>query len=268
MTSIVMILSNAFRPDSRAFKEAESLCTSGYNVTILCWDREGDYSPEESLPSGGMVIRIQNIRSNYGVGIRQLSRLPRFWLATFPLLDRLKPDLIHCHDFDTLPAGLVWGRLHNRPVIYDAREYYADLVKPRLRGLGGWLIYHIIRYTERFSARLASGIITVDGILGAIYRRLNSRVVIVGHYPTLQGFQSPSQVFKSDQLTLIYVGRLSADRGLCIYLDVLRYLRNKGVPARLILAGTFTPASEGETFWRSAQGQEGNIDWMGWISMI
>jgi len=263
---VVMLLSNAFRPDTRVLKEAQSLQTSGYDVTILCWDRERDFAPEEILPSGVRVIRIQSVRSNYGIGFRQLLRLPRFWLAIIPLLNRLKPDLVHCHDFDTLPAGLIWGRLNNRPVIYDAHEYYAELVRPRLRGLGGRFIYHTIRYIERFAARLASGVITVDEILGAIYRKLNSRVIIVGHYPTLQGFQTPSQIFSSDQLTLIYVGRLSADRGLFTYLEVLQHLRGKGIPARLILAGTFTPAGEGETFWHSSKGQDGNIDWLGWIT--
>jgi len=266
MTQIAMLLSNPFRPDPRVLKEAESLRKSGYDVTILCWDREADSASEETLPSGAKVIRIQNVRSHYGIGARQFSRLPRFWLALFPQLNRLKPDLVHCHDFDTLPAGLIWGRLNNKPVIYDAHEYYADLVKPRLHNMIGSVIYHLLRFSEKLCVRLANGVITVDEILGAFFRQLNPRVIIVGHYPALQSFQTPSHVFTGDHLTLIYIGRLSTDRGLCIYLDILRHLLDKGIPARLILAGTFTPTKEGEDFWRSAHGQEKYIDWMGWIT--
>jgi len=65
MPHIVMLLSNPFRPDPRVLKEAESLQATGYNVTILCWDRQAAYPLEESLPSAVHVIRIQDIPSAY-----------------------------------------------------------------------------------------------------------------------------------------------------------------------------------------------------------
>ena len=34
------------------------------------------------------------------------------------------------------------------------------------------------------------------------------------------------------------------DRGILLYADILRKLINKGIPARLVLAGVFTPESE------------------------
>ncbi len=262
---VIMLLSNPFRPDPRVLKEAESLQAMGYTVTILSWDRQAAYAPEESLPSGVHVIRIQDVPSGYGMGSRQLLRLIKFWTATFPLLKSLKPDLIHCHDFDTLPAGLFWGRFHHLPVIYDAHEYYADLVKPRLHGIFGFVLYQFIRNAELLSARLASGVITVDEKLGAVYRRLNQKVLIVGHYPALKNFQEAAQVFTRNELKLIYIGRVSTDRGLQIYLQILRLLRQAGVPARLLLAGAFTPSSEEDSFKRSAQGIEKYVDWMGWV---
>jgi glycosyltransferase involved in cell wall biosynthesis len=142
---IVMLLSNPFRPDTRVLKEAESLQSMGYIVTIL-------FGIVKQLtlgkfPSGVHIIRFQNVPSSYGIGSRQLSRLTRFWSAVIPILNRLRPDLVHCHDFDTLPVGLLWGRLHKLPVVYDAHEYYAELVRPRLRH-HRCLIYHFIRVPE------------------------------------------------------------------------------------------------------------------------
>jgi len=265
MTHIVMLISNPFRPDSRALKEAESLRSVGYAVTILCWDREAAYPPEETLASGVQIIRIRDVPSTYAIGSRQVLRLFKFWFATFPILKRLQPGLLHCHDFDTLPAGLFWGRLHHLPVIYDAREYYADLVKPRLHGFSGRVLYHSIRFAERLGTRLASGVITVDEKLGAIYRKLNKNVLVIGHYPALKSFQEAVPVFTRAELNLIYVGRASIDRGLLIYAELLRFLRQAGIPARLILAGSITPSSEEDTFWRSVQGLEEYVDWMGWI---
>ena len=59
MPHIVMLLSNAFRPDPRVLKEANSLSAEGFNLTILCWDRQGQLQAEELLPSGVKVIRIR-----------------------------------------------------------------------------------------------------------------------------------------------------------------------------------------------------------------
>jgi glycosyltransferase involved in cell wall biosynthesis len=261
----VMLLSNPFRPDPRVLKEAESLQSAGYNVTILCWDRQAAYPSEESLPSGVHVIRIQDVPSDYGIGSRQLFRLSKFWSATYPLLKSLKPALLHCHDFDTLPAGLFWGRLHRLPVIYDAHEYYAELVKPRLRGVPGIILYQIIRTAEHIAARQASAVITVDDKLGAIYRKLNKNVLVVGHYPALKSYNDAAPVFTRNELSLIYVGRISTDRGLMIYLETLRLLRKAGVPARLLLVGDFTPSREEDAFRQSTQDIERYVDWVGWV---
>ena len=83
---IVMLLSNPFRPDPRVLKEAVSLVQRGYDVTVICWDRASELAAEEIVDSNIHIIRIQNVPSSYGVGIRQLFRLPLFWLSTLPIL--------------------------------------------------------------------------------------------------------------------------------------------------------------------------------------
>ena len=37
---VLMLLTNAFDPDPRVHHEAKALVESGYDVTILCWDRD------------------------------------------------------------------------------------------------------------------------------------------------------------------------------------------------------------------------------------
>lgn len=266
MTRVVMILSNPFRPDPRVLKEAESLSTAGFDMTVICWDRLSELPPEEILTSGVKVVRLQNIPSTYGAGARQILRLPAFWRAALKKLEPLKPALVHCHDFDTLPAGLWWGWRHNVPVVYDAHEYYAELVRPRLSGIMGKWIYQAIRRAELWCAGHADAVITVDETLGDIYRQRNSKVLIVGHYPSINLIPEPAEVFSHPEMNLLYVGRLSADRGALVYTRLLRKLLARGIPARLHLAGRFVPAAEQEAFNQEAQGLETNIHDHGWVT--
>jgi glycosyltransferase involved in cell wall biosynthesis len=265
MSRIGMLLSNPFRPDPRVLKEARSLAKMGHEITIVAWDRQAEYPAGEQVAPGVQVVRVQGVPSGYGIGARQLIRLPRFWRAAFPLLEAARPEIIHCHDFDTLPAGLWWGRRHRLPVVYDAHEYYADLAKPRLTGLSGRLLYEFIRISEHFGARMAAAVITVDETLGDIYRRINRRVFIVGHYPPSEQAQHPSEAFSHPELRLLYAGRLSRDRGLMAYVELLSALRQRDLPARLCLAGVFTPADEERIFWEAIGDQRALVDFHGWV---
>jgi glycosyltransferase involved in cell wall biosynthesis len=265
MGHIAMLLSNPYRPDPRVYKEAEALSQRGHRVTIICWDRLAEMSPAERTKPDIFVRRIQNVRSSYGIGTRQLLHLPFFWLRAWITLVNVKPDLVHCHDFDTLPAGLLWGKLHSIPVIYDAHEYYADLCKPRLRGWFGKVLYRLIRSAEHYGSRLVSAVITVDKNLSQIYQCDNPRVIVIGHYPNRALAASPAEVFTRDHLILLYIGRLSVDRGTLVYIDILRCLLDRGIPVRLMLAGVFTPQSEEQIFDDHAQGLQEYIDKTGWV---
>jgi glycosyltransferase involved in cell wall biosynthesis len=264
---VVMLLSNAFRPDPRVLKEARSLAGAGYEVTVIAWDREGAYPPEEPARSetgqsgsarsetgqsgsarsktgqsgsarsetgqsgsarsetgqsgsarsetgqsgsarsktgqsgsarsetgqsgsarsetgqseAFSVQRVQEVRSSYGAGLAQALRLPRFWLHAWRRLNRLRPEVVHCHDFDTLPPGWLWAKLHRRPVLYDAHEYYTELQRPRLHGLAGKILLPLINAAEQALSRSAAAVVTVDERIARRYH--NRRIVIIGHYP-------------------------------------------------------------------------------------
>lgn len=262
---IVMLLSNVFRPDPRVLKEAESLAGLGYKITIVCWDRTSEMKPEETLESGVHILRVQKVASSYGIGLRQLMHLPCFWLATLPILKHLRPDLVHCHDFDTLPAGLLWGKVSHRPVIYDAHEYYARLCQPRLQGIVGTRLYRWIDRAERLGARFASAVVTVDERLGGVYRHVNRHVAIIGHYPNRMFAMERNPIFSRSYLTLVYIGRLSADRGLFVYAELLRSLRQQGIPAKLRLVGVFTSPEEELRLRDQAKDLEDALEFMGWV---
>ena len=264
--TVVMLVTNPFRPDPRVLKEASSLSKLGYQVTIIAWDRQAEYASQEQLAPGLQIQRIQNVRSQYGIGARQYFPLLRFWQEAARRLGQHQPDLLHCHDFDTLPLGIYWGLRNHIPVVYDAHEYYADLVGTRLKGTFGKLSVSAIRHIEPWFARRASAVVTVDENLAAFYRSLNPHVVVIGHYPSRAFMNAPLDVFCGKELNLVYHGRLSIDRGLLVYLEILRGLLAAGIPANLHLAGVYTPKSEKNLFLESFAGFHEAITDHGWIN--
>jgi glycosyltransferase involved in cell wall biosynthesis len=95
---------------------------------------------------------------------------------------------------------------------------------------------------------------------------VNKQVVVIGHYPNRQFAAIASHAFGHHSLTLIYIGRLSIDRGLLLYVDLLRRLREQGIPARLRLAGVFTSQKEEERLRRYCHGLEDALDILQWVN--
>jgi glycosyltransferase involved in cell wall biosynthesis len=268
-------------------KEARSLAEAGYEITVIAWDREGKL-PAEEATSGFVVQRVQHVRSTYGAGIRQALRLPRFWLHAWRWLCRLQPAVVHCHDFDTLPPGWLWAKVHRRPVIYDAHEYYTELQRPRLRGLLGAILLPLIAAAEQVLSRSAAAVITVDERIARRYH--NRRTVIIGHYPPVEFSPSPSlplggggagavertavdEFSPSPSLplggagaggTLVYAGRFSIDRGMIVIAEALQRLAAQGMRPRLRLLGMWTNQAEEQVFWQAMANLESQVDMVGW----
>ncbi len=175
MKKVVMLLTNPFRPDPRVYKEAKTLVEGGYDVTIIAWDREGGYPEEETLDN----IRVHRIhlKSKYGDFISFITKLPLFWLKVFSLLISTNFDVVHCHDFDTLPLGLFVGKLKGKKLVYDVHELYSGMI-----GISApKIISKIVCIVESILARYAVKIITVNEALARIlekYRLDNIEIVM------------------------------------------------------------------------------------------
>jgi glycosyltransferase involved in cell wall biosynthesis len=181
MPSTLMLLSNPHRPDPRVLLEARALRSAGYGVHLIAWDREASRAPEED-EDGIHVIRLGPKCPSRSAG-RILTRLPRFWVRALGASKGLGFEIVHAHDFDTLPLGMAISRLSGRPLLYDAHELYAKMIENEVGPLS-----RIIWMWERRCARRAEEIITVSNALAeelSVGRKHRATVVATSQDPSV-----------------------------------------------------------------------------------
>ena len=181
MPSTLMLLSNPHRPDPRVLLEARALKGAGYEVNLIAWDREASRAPEAD-EDGIHVLRL-GPRCPSRSARRILGRLPRFWMRALRASRTVRFDVVHAHDFDTLPLGMTISRLSGRPLIYDAHELYAKMVENEVGPLS-----KLVWLWEKRCARMAEEVITVSDALAAelsVGRKEKARVVATSQDPSV-----------------------------------------------------------------------------------
>ncbi len=263
MSTIVMLLSNAFRPDPRVAREARTLADAGHQVTILCWDRQTEF-PALQTEDGYTIKRIQTVHTVYGAGMRQILHTPRFWRAAIAQTRTLQPDFIHCHDLDTLPAGW-WLKQHTgAKLIYDAHEDYAAMMslylpKPLVQTLSR---------LERFLLRRVDIIVTASTIFAdKLSARGVTPVVTIGNYQDLEPFDTvtPEEIaatrvqlgLRSATCAVAYIGGFSRNRLLLPLIETARELPD----IIFLLWGDGHQRAEIE----AASAQIPNVRYLGWL---
>jgi glycosyltransferase involved in cell wall biosynthesis len=263
MTRVAMLLSNAFHPDPRVAREAEGLAQAGYQVTIVCWDREAELVPQQAL-DGYQVQRIHSVRTVYGAGPRQLLHTPRFWCAAANQVRALEPDVIHCHDLDTLPAGWWLKGRTGAHLVYDAHEDYPAIMSLYLPGP----MVRALSWLERRLLRRVDHTITASTVFAdKLQARGVAPVVTIGNHQLLQPFDGLTESdiaaarqrlgLSPEDLAITYIGSFYRDRQLLPLIEAARQL--PGVQVLLWGDGAQRPAVE------AAANQTPNVHYLGWL---
>jgi len=211
-----MLLSNCFDPDPRVYQEAKALTEDGYDVTVIGWDRDLKTPAYEAI-DGIQVERIY-VKSTHGRGTTQVLFLLVFWIKAFWRVFRKDFDVIHCHDFDTLPLGFVIGKLRGKKVVYDSHESYADMLGANIHQyLAG-----AIRFVESLLIRRVDLLITVGEILKTEFERRGAKnACVVGNWKNPNHFGFADGVISTVRqrlgipehaIVITYIAWLSAER--------------------------------------------------------
>lgn len=258
--SILMLLSNAFDPDPRVHNEGRVLVRNGYKVTILCWDRDRLRPPVEFV-DGIRVERIY-VRSTHGRGVSQIFFLGMFWMLALARAVTMRYQVVHCHDFDTLPLGVVLSIFKRVKLVYDAHESYADM----LENVPKWIPLCIVAL-ENWCLRRVDCVITVGDILAKAFRRRGAkRTVVVGNWKEPRDFVFPAEILHKeretlgiprDQVVVSFIGNLGLERQIAPLVEAVR-----GISKLTLLVGGKGPA---ESIVRRAAEESKNIVYLGFV---
>ncbi len=162
------------------------------------------------------------------------------------------PDLLHVHEPELL--GPVIACAESRPVVYDVHESYLDVLKER-QWIPDWLRPFVRLGWDRWETRLlrqCAGVVVVSERIAQRYRRLHCKVEVVSNYPDLSELTDLPAV-KRNGNTCVYVGGLSADRGLSQVFVALSLLNKRSLPVRLALAGPPESNEYLHSLWEEAK---------------
>lgn len=203
---LLMLLANGFHPDPRVHKEACSLIAAGFEVTILCLDRDENLAPEDQV-DGIRLHRLRAGRVRAGAALSVGRALLRFARAASALARRLHAErpfhAVHCHDFDTAFFGLRLARRLGVPGVYDMHDLYSSFfTNPVLERAVGWL--------DARACRAASGMIVVNDRFLDLPAIDPAQTEVVMNAPLLAG----SERCEVTSEGLFYAGNFDASRDM------------------------------------------------------
>lgn len=235
---VVMLFTNSFEPFQgryhRVYNEAQSLIAEGYPVTILAWDRRLCCKPEEVV-DGIRVVRFR-LRAGERTGPRFLPKLLAYWAWTVSQLCRRGCDVLHLHNVDVLPLGVLLKYCLRLRVILDVCEpdYYA-MWDARLTPL-----VNLIAAVERTCSRRVDYVLVHNRYQVRKYTRWGiERVEQVGSYPTLSMIRAaPKEVRTgSEPVVLGTVGTFFHNSGVEETVAAFRQVAARDGNLKLMLAG-------------------------------
>jgi glycosyltransferase involved in cell wall biosynthesis len=210
--SVLMLVTNGFRPDPRVAKEAEALAADGHDVTVLAWDRENAY-PDREEHRGAHIVRLRTWQA--GSMLSFLLNYPLFFMRGLLAAMHRDDDIVHSHDFDTLPLGFAISWMKRIPLVFDAHENYAQMISIDMPSL----VPRLVLWAEGVLTRRAELVITVSEVHAA-HMKPNARhgVVLVENCINIPK-DIPEPRFEGRDLVLIYVGTLEPMRYIVESID-------------------------------------------------
>jgi len=216
--NIAMILTNGFDPDPRVYKEAKSLTKLGHSVTILCWDRAGEYTdkPKEIIDGINIVRFFGNTK--YGSGYKQAFKFLNFKDDVYNYIKDKNFNAIHCHDFDGLFIGYAINKKLKLKLVYDEHDLFNLYFYDR-RGIVNKLISNFIVIREKQMLKLVDTHIVVTPKMAELYEKISKKVVVVNNAPYKDLFKNIEKT-ESNKLRIGFIGSVRYYDEMKVLVDI------------------------------------------------
>jgi glycosyltransferase involved in cell wall biosynthesis len=244
--------------DARAFDRAcVSLAAEGYDVHLVAKSRQ-------TQPYRRQGVTIHPVPAYSSRLARMMGRKRVAELAA-----SLHPDIYQVHEPELLAAVL--KRAGSRPVIWDVREPYVELISTK-----HWIprpIRPLVRATwdlsERSMVRRCAAVVAVSKWVAERYYSLNNRVVIIANFPRLPADGAQPSHSPRRPNVMVYTGLMCPDRFGFEMLEAMAILKRKAIAISLELAGSPISQAYFDDFIREAErlGVRGDITCHGQIPL-
>lgn len=190
---IAHIVFNDYAYDQRVRKEVEALRKNDFDIKV-----------------------IATVNADFNIG--QVSYY-KFLFKVFLLLLKIKPNVIHAHDWYGLLPAFLFSILHKNILIYDAHELYFD----RKRNFRK----NIILLIEKISISKTDRIINTNPyrakIFNLIHRTKNITIISNKYY---SNNLRKSLNKNSSSVNVVYMGVISLDRGIEAWINSISEINN------------------------------------------
>lgn len=228
MKTVVSIVLNNFKNDSRVLKENISLQRAGYDVQVVALHEEplAEFEEVQNIPVHRVKLKTRSWSKH------KLVQFVKYIEFIYKVVKRYKnSDIFHCNDLNALPIGVIIKRFFNRnaKIVYDAHEYEINDTPNESK-------YKIkIKYfLEKFLIKYTDKVITVSDSIANEYVKLYGieKPALVLNTPPHKEIQKKN-IFREtlgieeNQMIFLYQGGLSKGRGIEILLEAFKTIDNE-----------------------------------------
>lgn len=210
----LMVLDNPYSPDHRPRREIETLRAAGWRVVMLC--EQGPGLPPVERKDGVEVHRIVPPWRSMPFTWKSMSRA-RDAFAYVQASLRGPFQVVHCHDWLTLPFARRLARQQGAKLVYDSHEYFAGIAKGGKEGMRGKLRHKLRLWRESRGLRHASLLITVSPTIGNWFRErrgFRKPVLVLNNMPDWNSPGEPDRELRQrlgvepEALLLVHAGNI------------------------------------------------------------
>ncbi|MFW9995571.1 MAG: glycosyltransferase family 4 protein [Candidatus Odinarchaeota archaeon] len=229
---VLMFVLDECNPDMRVLKEAETLATHGFSVTIVAVRYTKMLAKREIYAKNVLIIREDIIK-------KSLIRYFHFWLKCWIKYRQSKPGWIHCHDLNALPPGFMIKRKGTK-LVYDSHDLFPHMMSSVFGKKG----YYGFCALEKFMYKRVDRVITAnDGFARILEQNYGKKAVILLNMPQKESFSSITEFLKSSEKkqkrpVITYMGIIVYGRGYEELVETAVILKRYKMDVEFLIIGT------------------------------